>query len=495
MALPKGNYLAYQPLRPVNLTVGDFVEKRIDKYIKDGEAKKAAQLKKAAEERKSVADMYKDVKLDYTQTIMPLQQSWNKGTTDVINNISYAKRLFNDPNIPLEEARKQMMIAESKANNYLAISKLIGSQEFINGFNDRIKNIDKSAVYDPGLQVIDALGKGNAEIVADPETGMWKIGYTKSYQNKDGEIEWHDLNETIYSIMNITPNQSEKYKKLVEDQSKTTYSNEIINPTGNIKTEQNVFKEDKANTSFEINFGGFDVNSKNPLLAHLAFDVLGKPSVKTEEEYNKVKKRYVEDLRVNMPEKYSRVVEKSALEIANQEWDLKTKKKNFYKQDSTSNQETATPTLSNGNSIVQIRDDSGKVTGIQNWNINSISLPKLKGKPTSDNSFGVSSFRDSKGIQRDVWVIGAPAEDGKMVYSRINEKDLNEYVTKLGYNPIVVKQSLTNKQRALNRYTGQTQKGSIYDAVKINFKSKNIEDEDSNDATISELQNYIKNNK
>ena len=483
MALPKGNYLAYQPLRPVNLTVGDFVEKRIDKYINDGEAQKAAQLKKAAEERKSVADMYKDVKLDYTQTIMPLQQSWNKGTTDVINNISYAKRLFNDPNIPLEEARKQMMIAESKANNYLAISKLIGSQEFINGFNDRIKNIDKSAVYDPGLQVIDALGKGNAEIVADPETGMWKIGYTKSYQNKDGEIEWHDLNETIYSIMNITPNQSENYKKLVEDQSKTTYSNEIINPTGNIKTEQNVFKEDKANTSFEINFGGFDLNSKNPLLAHLAFDVLGKPSVDTEEEYNKVKKRYVEDLRVNMPEKYSRIVEKSALEIDNQKLQntkLRQDIANPNRGGSQSNQEVVSPMLSNGNSIVQIRDSSGKVTGIQNWNINSISLPKLKGKPTSDNSFGVSSFRDSKGIQRDVWVMGAPAEDGKMVYSRINEKDLNEYVTKLGYNPIVVKQSLTSQQRALNKYSGQTQKGSIYDGVKINFKSKEVSDDDNN---------------
>lgn len=464
MALPKGNYLAYQPLRPVNLTVGDFVEKRIDKYIKDGEAQKAAQLKKAAEERKSVADMYKDVKLDYTQTIMPLQQSWNKGTTDVINNISYAKRLFNDPNIPLEEARKQMMIAESKANNYLAISKLIGSQEFINGFNDRIKNIDKSAVYDPGLQVIDALGKGNAEIVADPETGMWKIGYTKSYQNKDGEIEWHDLNETIYSIMNITPNQSENYKKLVEDQSKTTYSNEIINPTGNIKTEQNVFKEDKANTSFDINFGGFDANSKNPLLEHLAFDVLGKPSVVTEDEYNKVKKRYVEDLRVNMPEKYSRIVEKSALEIDNQKLQNTKLRQEIANPNRGGSQSDSKVSITQAGSISQI-DGAGKARLIEGGNLINLNNKEYIAVYKVPNS-------NKTGFHTEYAILGRD-DQGRMAFKEKTTRG-DAAVRLSGYNidPIMVEQIVLKGPTAkINNWQNTSSK---------NIKSFNQASDDNN---------------
>lgn len=497
MALPKGNYLAYQPLRPVNLQVGDFIEKRVDKYIAEGQAAKAAELKRLKEEGKSLMDMNKEIKVDTISTILPIQQAANKLSKDAIDAKSYAMRIAENTAIPIETRREAYRIAEAKATNVLMLNKYLGSKEFVDGYTKKMST-NPSEIWegDESLQFINALATGDHDVAFDNNTGSIVVAFPNQDQTSDQKVVWRDFTEV--AMKTAQPYEKELSKEIdtfQKSQAANLYIKETDGRGGNRTTVQNKFLRDEALKSFETTFGGFDVNSKDPMLKQFAYSVLGKRQIQSQEDWNTVRDAWVNKLESYVPKEFSVKDEKSALEIANQEWDLKNKKKNFYKQDSTSNQETATPTLSNGNSIVQIRDDSGKVTGIQNWNINSISLPKLKGKPTSDNSFGVSSFRDSKGIQRDVWVMGAPAEDGKMVYSRINEKDLNEYVTKLGYNPIVVKQSLTNKQRALNRYTGQTQKGSIYDAVKINFKSKNIEDEDSNDATLSELQNYIKNNK
>lgn len=498
--LPKGNYLAYQPLRPVNLQVGDFIEKRVDKYIAEGKAAKAAELKRLKEEGKSLMDMNKEIKVDTISTIIPIQQAANKLSKDAIDAKSYAMRIAENTAIPIETRREAYRIAEAKATNVLMLNKYLGSKEFVDGYTKKMST-NPSEIWegDESLQFINALATGDHDVAFDNNTGSIVVAFPNQDQTSDQKVVWRDFTEV--AMKTAQPYEKELSKE-IEAFQKSQAANLFIKETdgrgGNRTTIQNKFLRDKAEKSFETTFGGFDVNSKNPMLKQFAYYVLGKRQIQSQEDWNTVRNAWVNKLEIYALKEFSVKDEKSALEIDNQKLQntkLRQDIANPNRGGSQSNQEVVSPMLSNGNSIVQIRDDSGKVTGIQNWNINSISLPKLKGKPTSDNSFGVSSFRDSKGIQRDVWVMGAPAEDGKMVYSRINEKDLNEYVTKLGYNPIVVKQSLTSKQRALNRYSGQTQKGSIYDAVKINFKSNNIEDEDSNDATLSKLQNSIKYNK
>ena len=47
---PKGNFMAFQPLKPTEYKVGDIYSNMIDGMIKRGEAEKAAELK-AAQER------------------------------------------------------------------------------------------------------------------------------------------------------------------------------------------------------------------------------------------------------------------------------------------------------------------------------------------------------------------------------------------------------------------------------------------------------------
>ena len=480
--LPKGNYLAYQPLRPVNLTVGDFIEKRVDKYIAEGQAARAAQLKRAQEEGKALMDMNKEIKIDPISTILPIQQSANKLSKDAIDAKSYAMRIAENTSIPIETRREAYRIAEAKATNVLMLNKYLGSKEFVEGYTKKL-NTNPSEIWegDESLQFINALATGDHDVAFDEKTGSIMVAFPNQDQTSDQKVEWRDFTEI--AMKTAQPYEKELSKEIdafQKSQADNLFIKETNGIGGNRTTIQNKFLRDDALKNFETTFGGFDVNSKDPMLKQFAYSVLGKKQIQSQEDWNTVRDAWVNKLENYVPKEYSVKDEKSAADLEEQKWRINNAKKNYYKQDSNpqSNQEVVNPILSNGDSIVQIRDSSGKVTGIQNQNINSIALPKLKGKPSTDNSFGVSTFRDSKGVQRDVWVMGAPAEDGKIVYSRIAEKDLNEYVSRLGYNPIVVKQSLTGKQRAYNTYTGKVQKGTIYNDVKINFKSKDIKEED-----------------
>lgn len=66
-----------------------------------------------------------------------------------------------------------------------------------------------------------------------------------------------------------------------------------------------------------------------------------------------------------------------------------------------------------------------------------LTLPKLKGQPSSNNVFGVN---EDNGKYR--YHVGVYNENGKIVMSNISETEFKSMVTKLGYNPIVAKKYL-----------------------------------------------------
>lgn len=446
--LPKGNYMALQALRPVDLTVGDFISKSIDTYIQQGKAAEAAKLKRLADEKKSVGDIYKDLKADYTQTIYPIQQSFNEVATDVINNISYGKRLFSDPNVSLADARKQMAIAEAKANNYNSLSKLIGSKDFIDAFNEKLKNRNTAATYDVSLQAIDALGRGQARIASDPLTGTWQIGFPNSYDNKDDKVEWKDFNEVAYAIMNdFEPDRTKQYNTLVTEEAKTSYKSEKLNTTGNVTTEQNVFLPEKAKQSFEINFGGFDVNSKNPLLKHLAFQVLGKPSVDSQEEYDKVEQKYVDTIKNSIPEKYERVVQKSAQELELERLRILQAQKSLRDNPSSSNTPQSkvsiiAPDISRGinNEITQI-DKKGAGRNVQNATLINLNEKEYVAGYKVKNSNG-------KGFHTEYAILGRD-EQGRFNYNEITKRgDVNIRLAGYGIDPLAVEKIILSGPEA-----------------------------------------------
>lgn len=487
----KGTYVAYQPLRPVELTVGDFISKKIDQYVAEGKAAEAAKLKRMQEEGKALMDFNKEIKIDAIGSIPPFQKTANKVTQDAMDTKSYAMRISENSSIPLEKRKEISRLAEKKAQNVLLLNKFIGSKEFVEGYASKMKTKPEDIFEgDKSLHLMNAITTGDVDLEFDANGELYVI-FPNQNQKPDEKAQRMSFAEASSVLVSPYENDlSKDIEAFQKNQASNLYRKDTDGRGGNRTISQNIFLKEEATKTFETTFGDFDVNSQDPILKQFSYSVLGKKSIQNKEDYDKVKQAWVDKLETYVPKEYSVKDEKSAADLAEQQWRIRNAQKQYNKPDNPAgaSQEIVQPILSNGDSIVQIRNSKGAVLGTQRQNVNSISLPKLKGKPATENSFGVASFKDSKGVQRDTWLMGAPAEDGKMVYSRIDEKDLNEYISRVGYNPIVVKKNLLQEKRLLNRYTSQVDKGAIYDKTKINFKSKNVEDDDSN--TTNALTQY-----
>ena len=133
------------------------------------------------------------------------------------------------------------------------------------------------------------------------------------------------------------------------------------------------------------------------------------------------------------------------------------------------------------------KDSKGKMvqngykTVVREAPMRILSLPKLKGMPTSENVFGLTTYRNKKGEIQPAYYLGTPAKDGKIVTSRINENEMNSYFVKLGYNPMVAKQYLLDQTQGQIPYIGtqapKTVSRKEYENLDIFFKTKETGEE------------------
>lgn len=479
--LTKGNSIALQALRPSEFKVADFIDDKITNYIKDGRAAEAARIKRLQDEGKQLMDINKDIKVDAISTIPILQKQANVLTQQAMEAKAYAGRIANNYNIPYAERAEANRIAQAKADNVVLLSKHLSDPNFVKNFNQKLTT-DPATIWegDDTLQFMNATAGADVKFDTD-KNGNILVYYPDQNQKPDETVKPRDFSDLVMRLgQGFKKDLSNDIEDIAKQQASNLYSKFETNKSGNVKISGTKFLKDEASSAFESTFGGYDLNNKNPYLEQFAYSVLGKKPITSQEDYDKVKQAYVSKLEGYTPKESSYIVDKSAAELEN----LALRNANLRKdlttpRGSQSQQEIVQPLYSNGESIVQVRDSSGRVKGTQTWAVNSVSLPKLKGKPATDNSFGLSTFVDSKGVTRKRYLMGAPAENGRMVYSPIEEKELKEYVSKLGYNPIEVKRDLDrvsgNNQ---NRYTGVVNKDNIYTSTKINFKSRDVKDED-----------------
>lgn len=480
--IPKGNYVALQAVRPAEFKVADFIDDKISKFIADGRAAEAARIKRLQEEGKQLMDINKDIKVEAINTIPNLQNETNKLVKDAMDAKAYAGRIANNYNLSYSERAEANRVAQAKADNILLLSKHLSDPAFLKSYSEKLAT-DPATIFegDDTLQFINALKNSEIKMKFD-KNGNPLVAYPNQNQKPDDEVEWKDFSDLAMRLgQGFEKDLSEEIESLAEKQSSNMYSKFTENKSGNVKISGTKFLKDEASNAFDSTFGGFDINNKDPYLRQFSYQVLGKRYINSQEDYDKVKQAWVDKLESYTPKESSYIVEKSPAELEN----LRLRNANLRRdltapRGNASPQEIVQPLYSNGESIVQIRDKDGRVKGTQTWAVNSVALPKIKGKPATDNSFGVSTFIDSKGVLRKNYLMGAPAENGRIVYSRISEKDLSEYVSKLGYNPIMVKRDLdatSNNNR--NRYSGAVNNSPIYDKVKINFKARDVEEEDS----------------
>ena len=502
--MAKGNYTALQQLKPTEIKVGELYNKWVDGYIKNGEAERAAKAKMLAEQKKSAQEMV--AKID--PKIFTTLQSFQPQTNDIFNSILENKAILGrmvdsgqmDSNFYNLKAK-----TDNLASQYLQLSTIVANPQFLEADKKINEQIQEGDIFegDENMGRWMSIKSGIAQLKANPNTGDIEVIYQNNIKSEDtdkpAKVEkLHEFASNYSSGVskNLKSDIEEKLKAVSAEASKkinsdgiTTYDSKAFNEVTARNTITQLMGLD-PNKPVEEQFT--NVNNLTPFAKQYFY---GNGRLRFPENGEDLK--VLVDDAVNFAKGYSntsygRVTSQSAADREGQYWDNKNKKKQFYKQDAPSGGSGSSSGGSGGFSsvsdgminkqdkvIVQIRGNEGQVKGVQLWAANTVPLPKVKGYPATENTFGLSKFTNKKGEEVQTIIMGAPADDGRMVYSKISASDFTANVSKSGYDPYSVLAKLQKENNSYNNYTGQVDSSKkIYNNVKVGYKAKQVSDEE-----------------
>ena len=124
----QGTYMAYQPLKPTELKVGDYFNSFVDDYLKRNDAKKVAEAKRLADQKKGIDDKFNSFKTDPYATISQMSDFALKSFNDTTKFIGEQRLLAErDP----ANAQLYMRRAENAYNDYRGMATTLSNPEFI----------------------------------------------------------------------------------------------------------------------------------------------------------------------------------------------------------------------------------------------------------------------------------------------------------------------------------------------------------------------------
>lgn len=176
MAIPQGNFVALQALKPKEYKIGDLYLQMTDYLIKKGEAEKAAKIKASQEQQKAWDDVAKNYKVDSFSTIDKLSDDAQKLFRQAYDLNAYHTSILKDPNASESEKQKSLNILNNVQRDYLAYSTTLKDPKFIEGYQKRKEAIDKREYFDkdPDLAVNMAFEAGISDL-GFSEDGSLKI--------------------------------------------------------------------------------------------------------------------------------------------------------------------------------------------------------------------------------------------------------------------------------------------------------------------------------
>ena len=142
MAIPQGNFVALQALKPKEYKIGDLYLQMTDYLIKKGEAEKAAKIKAAQERQKTWDDVAKNYKVDSFSTIDKFSDDSQKLFRQAYDLNAYHTSILKDPNASESEKQKSLNILNNVQRDYLAYSTTLKDPKFIEGYQKRKEAID-----------------------------------------------------------------------------------------------------------------------------------------------------------------------------------------------------------------------------------------------------------------------------------------------------------------------------------------------------------------
>lgn len=284
--MSKGNYTAYQQLKPAEIKVGEFYNNWVDGYVRRGEANRAAQAKLLADQKKEIGDRFNAMKIDPYATLANFSDFAQNSFVETADFVGTQRMLADrDP----ANAQKYLMLAENAVADYKSLASTFGNKDFIDKANQKQQALASNDVFSESdnNEQLAILGQAIPEYRRDPNTGRMKFGLPKSGVATDEDpLEWKSTGEIVSlwtspdEINLLKSNKSNGNNgfldKQVFDVAKQMSDEYSRNYDGNRTNAKTWFSEERGKLWFDTNFGEFNPNNINPIVKQYAKSVLRK---------------------------------------------------------------------------------------------------------------------------------------------------------------------------------------------------------------------------
>lgn len=479
MNVPKGNAVALQALKPIENKTADILSGYVFELIKQKKADDAARLKALADKGAAVDEVVYKMDLKIDATLPQFQEGLNQYGKAYFDKKYEAERLRGDYS-PEAQAKKDKLIFEANKikSDYELAKGFYANPEINTKIKEAQKAIAENKLYKGGKSYSSFLAVMGAPSVAGEENGNFGL-----YHYEHGADKSIKDNKTVFTPVGDLYNN---ILALEEDTSAKTWTEiEKLNATITNRTDSGIvsretvkLKEQAVRKSIRDMLG---VDNTKPLdeqfesvnelpkeTKHLYYD-LYKKEPQSKEDFIGFEDKILNRIKTKTNE--SDRVDRARPTVVN-----------VNNGGGGSSQQSGFYNSANTTVKVQVKDNNGKVLGVRDQNMRVLTLPKLKGQPSTDNVFGLTEYKGKDGKIKKAYYLGAPANDGTIVTSRISEQELTSYGTKLGYSPAKILKLITDNSRnetipfqeKPNKYSFSDD--NIYKGVKISFKSKELEE-------------------
>ena len=480
MNVPKGNAVALQALKPIENKTADILSGYVFELIKQGNAEKAAKLKALEDRGAAVDEIVAKMDLKIDSTLPQFQEGLNNYGKEYFDRKYRAERLRGNYSPEAQAEKDRLVLEANKIKSDYELAKSFYANPEINAkIKEAQKAIAENKLYKGGKSYSSFLAVMGAPSVAGEENGNFGL-----YHYEQGADKSIKDNKTVFTPVGDLYNN---ILELEEDTSSTTWTElDKLNATTSTRTDTGFvsretikLKEQAVRKSVRDLLG---VDNTKPLdeqfesvselpkkTKHLYYD-LYKKEPQSKEDFkgfedkilNRIKAKTNESDRVDR-------ARPTVVNVNNGSGGGNSQQGGFYNS-------------ANATVKVQVQDDNGKVLGVRNQNVRLLTLPKLKGQPSTDNVFGLTYYKGENGAEIPAYYLGAPAKDGKYVMSRISQKELTSYGTRIGYTPAQMLKYLTDNsnnedipyQEKPNKYNYSPE--NIYKNVQVSFKTKDLEE-------------------
>ena len=491
MNVPKGNAVALQALKPIENKTADILSGYVFELIKQGNAEKAAKLKALEDRGAAVDEVVSKMDLKIDATLPQFQEASNKYGKSYFDKKYEAERLRGDYS-PEAQAKKERLILEANKikSDYELAKGFYANPEINAKIKEAQKAIAENKLYKGGKSYSSFLAVMGAPSIAGEENGNFGL-----YHYEQGADKSIKENKTVFTPVGDLYNN---ILALEEDTSAKTWTElEKLNATITNRTDSGIvsretvkLKEQAVRKSIRDMLG---VDNTKPLdeqfesvselpkeTKHLYYD-LYKKEPQSKEDFKGFEDKILNRIKAKTNESDRVDRAKPTVVNVNNGGGGSSQQGGFYNSANTTVK-------------VQVKDNNGKVLGVRDQEMRVLTLPKLKGQPSTDNVFGLTEYKGKDGKTKRAYYLGAPAKDGTIVTSRISEQELTSYGTKLGFTPAQMLAYITDNSRnetipfqeKPNKYTFSDD--NIYKGVKISFKSKDLEEPEQQQSQPSFFQ-------